>query len=517
MDKELKGIDRHLRNLRIPEVDNTTHEKALRRLLAAEIEPRYKPKNILAFPLIKYALPVAAVFILIFGLFFILRGVWRPESTVTVVSIQGTVYERTPVDTEAGKVLEQREYKKGTVFSSEEDSTLTCTMGKNTQMKLLESSQIELRALEYGDMAENSSLFLSKGKIECSVEMPGKDSLFEVLTDYTRIRVYGTKFSVEVLDNKDVVIKVHEGTVQVDNYYRAEDKVISIKETVSVIAKELGELFAAAEITIDKEQELQINNEQIATRNNRVQDLLDQILDVHLNPDIDKREKEISFRRILADIKEVIDPEAFTPNGLQGDAEVKSKDEPKAELSGSAADSEASRAEAEEHKHRGTVYLPTNAGVEKGVGIPDGWYKSESADVFSWTDDAAHTGNKSIKIASATQSSKMYAWSYTLTENLPFGKQLTLKVFVKTEKVTGQGICLILRADDTRTPSGEAEMFVITQGIRIIRSSQDWTEYSLSFFQPLASDMKSITINLIYLPPTKGEVYFDDITLSYEE
>jgi len=517
MDKELKGIDKHLKNLRIPEADNKAHEKALRSLLSTEIERTRKRRNIFALSIVKYALPVAAVLILVFGLwFFVLRDFLWPESTVNIVSVQGTVYERTALDKENRSVLKQGEYKKGTVLSTEKDNTITFSMGKNTQVKLLELSQIELRTLGYSDTVENSSLFLSNGKIECSVEMPGTDSLFEVLTDYTRIRVYGTKFSVQVLDNKDVLIQVKEGIVKIDNFYRAEENVASIKDTVPTIDKELGELLDNAIITINKQQELRIDYKEIATRNTKLEDFLDQIWAVHLSPYAEEGEKKLGFRGIIYGIKAVVDPNEFIEQDLRDSAEIESEAEPDVEQPESTTESGAPVAKNEtslqieetERKPQRILYLPTNAGVEQGLGIPSGWYKSENTNIFSWTDEVAHTGNKSIKIASADKRDRECAWAYTLTTDLPFGKQFTLKAFVKTEEIKGQGVCLTLRADDTTTASGKAEMYVTTQGKRVIKGSRDWTEYTINFATPLAYEINSITIYLIYLPNTKGSVSF---------
>jgi hypothetical protein len=524
MDRELKGIDRYLKNLRIPEVDNKIHERKLRKLLSEEIKRTTASRSIFAFPVIKYALSAAAVLVLIFGLFFVLRGFWGFESAANIISIQGTVYERTALDAEPGTVLERGEYGEGTIISTENDSNLAFTVGKHTQVRLMELSRLKIGFLEFKEIEEKSSLFLYKGKMECSVKLPGTSSLFEVLTDYSRIRVCGTRFSVEVSAKGDVVLNVMEGTVQVDNFYKSEEKLERIKTEIPTLAGTLDTLFTESVLKVQEGHTLHISNKEAAECNRKLEDLLTQLMDVGSDTAAGAEEKDRGFVKIIDEIKEVVDPDIFIRKGLKHSEEKGVKTESEAEQSEGAVDSEAataekpvSRTEKSERESKELIYIPMNSGVELGVSVPDGWYKSENAMELSWTDRAAYTGSKSLGIVSSDKRDKVYAWTYTITTDLSYGKKLTLKAFMKTEGVKGQGACLALRADDTLKASGKAEMYATTQGAQIIRGSREWTEYSISFTAPLGEHIKSVTVYLIYLPETSGAVYFDEIKVFYEK
>jgi len=80
--------------------------------------------------------------------------------------------------------------------------------------------------------------------------------------------------------------------------------------------------------------------------------------------------------------------------------------------------------------------------------------------------------------------------------------------------LTGDGVSVAIRGDNTTQPTGTGEQFVTTQGTSTISDTFDWTDYSIKLSNVDAST-KSLTVYLNYLPNTTGEVYFDDISLAY--
>jgi hypothetical protein len=555
--KELKKINTHLKNLRIPEVENRTHQKALREMIVEEMKRIDEKKSLFALPLIKYALPVAAVLILVFGIWlFILRDLIKPGSTIGVVAIQGTVYERAAANEETKMLQKQGEYEQGTVLLTESVSSLTFSMGKNTIVRLKESSRLEILAIDFNDLSEKSSLLLKKGKIECSVQLPGTSSTFEVLTENTRLMVCGTKFSVEVLANGDVIVEVVEGKVKIDNYFKQENALASLKENSAETYAWLDNLLKESSIVLQQQHKLFISYNEVDERNKKFSNLVQKIKNLKAG----QTEKQ-EFQALMQEFKEVIDPKNILERGLseskvredefmqeeQGLKDTSGADREKEEvnssqeLTGGASEADVVQEdnalrlkeisslpqgeeketrmeiEAQILKPKESISIPFNNSVESGIWAPDGWYKSEDSPVLEWTDKVARTGKKSLKISLPEKKDNVYAWGCTINNSLPYEKILTLKVCLKTEDLRGQGACLTLRADDTKEPSGKAEMYATTQGKRIIKGSEDWTEYTLSFSAPLLKEMKSITIYLIVLPATSGGIYFDDITLSYEE
>jgi hypothetical protein len=160
--------------------------------------------------------------------------------------------------------------------------------------------------------------------------------------------------------------------------------------------------------------------------------------------------------------------------------------------------------------------LIINTSVENGLTTPTGWWRKDNPNLYFWTKGIAHTFERSLKIYSKTDINDFSFWTQTISRNIPVGKILTLKVFIKTENMEGDGAAIAIRGDDFTSPSGNAEIFKTTQGIQKITGTNDWKEYSVKMDKPISETIKSITIYLIRLNNTKGDVYFDDISLEAE-
>ncbi|WP_296621629.1 hypothetical protein [Marivirga sp.] len=161
--------------------------------------------------------------------------------------------------------------------------------------------------------------------------------------------------------------------------------------------------------------------------------------------------------------------------------------------------------------------LIVNGILEQGSTSPDGWWSnSANPDNFNfiWTEDESFSGSKSVSISTQTADASAFAyWGQTITNNLPTGKSVTLSVRIKGE-LSGRGVTVALRGDDTVEIDGSAEQFATTQGSMDISGTFDWKEYSIKLDNVDAST-KSLTVYLIYLYDTSGEAYFDDVSLTY--
>jgi hypothetical protein len=81
--------------------------------------------------------------------------------------------------------------------------------------------------------------------------------------------------------------------------------------------------------------------------------------------------------------------------------------------------------------------------------------------------------------------------------------------------LSGPGVSLAIRGDDTTSLNGSgAEQFSATEGKISISGTFDWKEYQVKMVN-VKADIKSLTVFLIYMPGTQGEVYFDDVSLTY--
>jgi len=116
----------------------------------------------------------------------------------------------------------------------------------------------------------------------------------------------------------------------------------------------------------------------------------------------------------------------------------------------------------------------------------------------------------SLSITSATTATTGFSdWLYLIPgPQLTVGSRLILKVKVKLNDVTGNGVFIAMRGD---TQSGSA-FFVTSQGNQSITGSQDFKEYTIKLnYYP--QNVSNIFIFLILDSSSTGTAYFDDIEL----
>lgn len=156
----------------------------------------------------------------------------------------------------------------------------------------------------------------------------------------------------------------------------------------------------------------------------------------------------------------------------------------------------------------------SNGDVETGGIYPEPWYPytNNTGHNFVWSKDESSSGERSLKLNANSNSEKIAYWYQFVSENLPFEKDITLKVNIKADLV-GTGASIVIRADGENAQSGFLQ-FATTEGPSPITGTFDWKEYSVTL-ESLDPETKIIRIYLVYLSETTGEVYFDDISLTY--
>lgn len=160
--------------------------------------------------------------------------------------------------------------------------------------------------------------------------------------------------------------------------------------------------------------------------------------------------------------------------------------------------------------------LILNGDLESGAAEPTFWWndRGQGEHDFQWSKAESLSGERSIKISADVADDQNFAyWFHYLTENLPFERTITLKVNIKAELV-GTGVSIAIRADGDNANSAGALQFETTGGGSPITGSFDWKEFSITL-ENLDPQTKTIYVFLIYLEDTTGEVYFDDISLTY--
>ena len=163
------------------------------------------------------------------------------------------------------------------------------------------------------------------------------------------------------------------------------------------------------------------------------------------------------------------------------------------------------------------IQLLQNTNVEDGTTDPLYWnYGQTGTCPDEWATTHYRSSSHSLKVSCATSDSGNWGyWCQVVTDNLPIGSKPILKAYIKTDSLNGEGASIAIRGDDTTTPEGYAEVFTSTGDSIPIQGTMDWTLFSIQLNEVVPSDIESITVYLILLPNTSGDVYFDDITLTY--
>ncbi len=160
----------------------------------------------------------------------------------------------------------------------------------------------------------------------------------------------------------------------------------------------------------------------------------------------------------------------------------------------------------------------TNGNFETGNYSPDNWWNgsaNNSAFEFAWDKNEFRSPGHSVKIGSVDSGDNFAIWAQTITASELIGKKISLNVYIKGVNLTGSGIYIAIRGDDTLLPSGSAESFATTQGNENISGNFDWKMYSVTL-NKVPDNTKSLTFYLIYGSKTSGTAYFDDVSLTKE-
>ncbi len=150
----------------------------------------------------------------------------------------------------------------------------------------------------------------------------------------------------------------------------------------------------------------------------------------------------------------------------------------------------------------------------------DSWWQrksnSDSNHEITWVTEESYSPDKSLKISNQVSDSTGFAfWAQSLYDDIPTGQDVTLKVKIKGN-LTGDGVSIVIRGDDYDSwhNNGDLKQFETTEGDTKISGTFDWTEYSLTMTD-VTEDVTIMTVYLVYLENTVGEVYFDDASLTY--
>jgi hypothetical protein len=183
--------------------------------------------------------------------------------------------------------------------------------------------------------------------------------------------------------------------------------------------------------------------------------------------------------------------------------------------------------------------LIRNGSVEEGVLFtPTGWDTTVSGLPtvrFAWDESQAHSGNRSMHIYSVSDVVPMWHnWNqYISGVNELGGKEVVLRVWMKTQQLTGQAYLLVQAYRDTVTiealRTGEDRM--VTRRKMKIAATKDpqvelgwgrkyiseeipeWTPVEVSLYIPPSTNLLYIRAGIFGV----GAVWFDDLSLEVRE
>ena len=98
--------------------------------------------------------------------------------------------------------------------------------------------------------------------------------------------------------------------------------------------------------------------------------------------------------------------------------------------------------------------MVTGGDLEAGTSLPIGWYYDNGQNSYNvaWTEEEAASPKRSLKISTTVASITNFAfWGLTIYTNIPVGKDVTLKVKIKS-KLSGTGVSIAIRGDDSEYP-----------------------------------------------------------------
>ena len=157
-----------------------------------------------------------------------------------------------------------------------------------------------------------------------------------------------------------------------------------------------------------------------------------------------------------------------------------------------------------------------NGNFELGTLSPDYWEFKPGGDTNNvnsgWDTNVFLSFKHSIKLSSSSQSKNTAYWAQTFSAEDFVNSSIEVSVNIKAENVTGTGLILAIRGDTGDELGNTAEIFYTTETTRHIAGTFDWSIYSISSGN-IRSDIKWLSIYLIYASSTSGSAYFDDVEL----
>lgn len=179
----------------------------------------------------------------------------------------------------------------GDVIITETGSNASVKIGENSKININELSELKIISLNKRNKNEIDKLYLTKGKIECLINLPANDSTFEIFTDTSLFTIIGTKFNLEIDSFNKVILNVFEGKVTVTNNLQNFGALNDIKGKNGNIYQQLKNTIEN-KIIIEKNSTITIDRSEFESMKNEINNYLKNSLDKLEKPDPNNSEKK---------------------------------------------------------------------------------------------------------------------------------------------------------------------------------------------------------------------------------
>ncbi len=264
--KSLKKIPKNLNAKAMKIIDNYN----------PNIKKQNIKQNIFEFKYFKFAFAtVASLIIIIFTLFLFMKTIpeYKTKTQIITNIFSYTGDYKIERLTEVYKKISG--IKNNDIIKTGKNSNVSVRIGNKTTLNIFELSEIKFIELSKNNLNEVSRFFLNRGKIECLVNLPTKESIFEIYAGEATFTVKGTHFTLSSNEDKSINLYVYKGIVAVSNFIK-QSKVVESLKIESDIYNALQKLINQ-NIQVIENDHLVIQNDMINKLNTDFNLLIDRI------------------------------------------------------------------------------------------------------------------------------------------------------------------------------------------------------------------------------------------------
>ncbi|MBN2547124.1 MAG: FecR domain-containing protein [Spirochaetes bacterium] len=163
------------------------------------------------------------------------------------------------------------------ILKTEKESTVELQIGKNSIIRIKESSKVKILSLFNDQKTTNTKVNLEFGKIYAKSEKLNTGSIFEIQTKSITAGVRGTEFIVYVPEKDRVIVAVNEGKVTVEKNIKL-NEINNLKIINTQLAEKI-ENSVKSDIILKENEKVEIDNKTVEDYGKKVDGKITEIID----------------------------------------------------------------------------------------------------------------------------------------------------------------------------------------------------------------------------------------------